>query len=99
MIKQSCLPNPTIVRVYTMKRTTLVLDEKLVQAGLKSTGLKTPRALVEYALKELVGRETQLGLLKLKGRIHWTGNLNTMRKLRTQSATSLRCRPHPSTGT
>jgi len=30
-----------------MKRTNIVIDEKLVEAGLKATGLKTQRELVD----------------------------------------------------
>jgi Arc/MetJ family transcription regulator len=42
-----------------MRRTNIVMNEKLVEAGLKMTGLKTQRALVDYALKELLRRNTQ----------------------------------------
>jgi Arc/MetJ family transcription regulator len=42
-----------------MKRTNIAVDEKLVEAGLKATGLKTRRALVDYALRELLRRESQ----------------------------------------
>lgn len=66
-----------------MKRTNIVLNQKLVRAGLKSTGLKTRRALVEHALQELVRRERQTGLLALKGNVRWTGDLGAMRKTRT----------------
>ena len=66
-----------------MKRTNIVMDETLVQQGLKATGLKTRRALVHHALEELVRREKQMGLLALKGKIHWTGDLNAMRRTRT----------------
>jgi Arc/MetJ family transcription regulator len=66
-----------------MKRTNIVLDEKLVRQGLKTTGLKTRRALVNHALTELVRREKQLGLLELKGRVSWDGNLDVMRRTRT----------------
>ena len=63
-----------------MKRTNIVLDETLGRQGLKATGMKTRRALVHHALQELVRREKQLGFLALKGKIHWTGNLNAMRR-------------------
>ena len=66
-----------------MKRTNIVLDEKLVREGLKTTGMKTRRALVDHALRELVRREKQVGLLGLKGKVRWTGNLETMRSTRT----------------
>ena len=65
-----------------VKRTNIVLDEGLVRQGLKATGIKTRRALVHHALQELVRREKQLGFLALKGKIHWTGNLNAMRHSR-----------------
>jgi len=63
-----------------MKRTNIVLDESLVRRGLKATGLKTRRALVDHALRELVRREKQSGLLALKGGVRWTGNLDAMRR-------------------
>ena len=66
-----------------MKRTNIVMDETLVRQGLKATGLKTRRALVHHALEELMRREKQMGLLALKGKIHWTGDLNAMRRTRT----------------
>jgi len=58
------------------------LDESLVSRGLKVTGLKTRRALVHRALRELVRREKQAGLLSLRGGIRWTGNLAAMRRNR-----------------
>jgi Arc/MetJ family transcription regulator len=64
------------------KRTSVVLDEALVSRGLKATGLKTRRALVQRALQDLVRREKQAGLLALRGGIRWTGNLAVMRRNR-----------------
>jgi Arc/MetJ family transcription regulator len=57
-----------------------VIDEKLINAGLKVTGLKTRKALVDYALRDLLRRESQREILELKGKIHWEGNLSSMRK-------------------
>lgn len=65
-----------------MKRTNIVLDEKLVRDGLKTTGMKTRRALIDFALKELVRREKQVGLLALKGKVRWSGDLKQMRATR-----------------
>jgi Arc/MetJ family transcription regulator len=65
------------------KRTNIVMDEELVRQGLKATGIKTRRALVHHALQELVRREKQKGLLDLKGKVRWTGNLNAIRRMRT----------------
>jgi Arc/MetJ family transcription regulator len=64
------------------KRTNIVLDDKLIRQGMKATGIKTQRALVHHALEELVRREKQMGLLKLEGKIKWTGDLNKMRRYR-----------------
>lgn len=66
-----------------MKRTNIVLDEALVRQGLEATGIKTRRALVHYALQELVRRERQTGLLALKGKVSWTGDLDALRRTRT----------------
>lgn len=65
-----------------MKRTNIVLDGALVSQGLKLTGLKTQRDLVHHALLQLVRRESQLDLLKLRGRIKWDGDLSAMRQRR-----------------
>ena len=40
-------------------RTNIVLDNKLVEAGLKATGLKTRRQLVDFALRELLRHKQQ----------------------------------------
>ncbi len=63
-----------------MKRTNIVIDEKLIKEGMKSTGIKTRRALVDYALRDLLCRESQKRILELKGKVHWQGNLSSMRK-------------------
>lgn len=60
-------------------RTNIVLDTRLVDAGLHLTGIKTRRELVDRALRELVRHEQQKKLLALKGKIDWEGDLNAMR--------------------
>ena len=66
--------------MYTMKRTNIVLDDRLVGEALKLTGLKTQKELIHYALTQLVRHESQLGLLNLRGVVNWDGDLNAMRK-------------------
>ena len=56
-------------------RVNIVLDANLVDAGLKMTGLKTRRELVDFALRELVRHQQQKKLLDLKGKIQWEGSL------------------------
>jgi len=63
-----------------MKRTNIVIDEKLIKEGMKTTGIKTRRALVDYALRDLLRRGSQKRILELKGKVHWEGDLSSMRK-------------------
>jgi len=53
------------------KRTNIVIDEALIEAGLKATGLKTRRELVDFALRDLLRRESQRKILELKGKVHF----------------------------
>ena len=46
-------------------RTNIVLDNKLVEAGLKVTGLKSRRELVDFALRELLRHKQQQKILSL----------------------------------
>ena len=50
-------------------RTNIVLDSKLIEAGLKATGLKTRRELVDFALRELLRHQQQKKILSLKGKV------------------------------
>jgi len=61
-------------------RTNIVLDDKLVKEAMKLTGKKTKRELIDYALHELVRRQKRLALLNLRGKIHWEGDLDEMRR-------------------
>jgi Arc/MetJ family transcription regulator len=66
--------------VKVMTRTNIVIDDKLVETGLKITGLRTRRALVDYALRELIRRGSQKKILELQGKIQWEGDLSAMRQ-------------------
>ena len=63
-----------------MTRTNVVLDESLIGKAKTMTGLKTIRDVVHYALRELVRHHRQKEILKLRGQVHWTGDLSEMRK-------------------
>ena len=63
-----------------MKRTNIVLDEDLVNNCIKATGIKTQKALIDHALRELLRHEKQMKLLELKGNIHWEGDLDDWRQ-------------------
>ena len=63
-----------------MKRTNIVIDDELIKDCMKATGIKTQRALIDYALRELLRHEAQTKILKLKGNVDWEGNLNEWRR-------------------
>ena len=69
-----------IVMGDIMKRTNVVLDEKLVKDCIKVTGIKTQKALIDHALRELLRHEKQIEILNLKGKINWDGNLDEWRQ-------------------
>jgi Arc/MetJ family transcription regulator len=65
-----------------MGRTTIVLDDTLVAKCQQTTGIKTRRALIHYALEELLQHERQKKVLELKGAVGREGDLAAWRKKR-----------------
>jgi len=65
-----------------MKRTNVVLDENLVSQAKELTGIRTTRAIVDHALRELVRRGNQRKILALRGKVEWRGNLDETRRTR-----------------
>lgn len=63
-------------------RTNIDLDDRLVERGLRLTGVQTKRELVNLALSEFVRRKDQRKILKLRGRVAWQGDLDEMRRTR-----------------
>ncbi|MCY4278779.1 MAG: type II toxin-antitoxin system VapB family antitoxin [Gammaproteobacteria bacterium] len=65
-------------------RTNIVLNDELVAAGFKLTGLRTKRELVELALNELVRRRSKKNLFDLAGKISLRPDFDhkSMRQLR-----------------
>lgn len=61
-------------------RTNVVIDDRLMNRALKSGGYRTKRAAIEKGLKLLVQINSQQKLRKLKGKIHWDGDLEVMRR-------------------
>ncbi len=66
-----------------MTRTNIVLNESLVRKAKIATGLKSIREVVHYALRELLRHERQKNILRLRGKIHWEGNVSEMRRGRS----------------
>jgi len=55
-------------------RTNIVLDDKLIDMGLKVSGLHTKKALITVALKEFIRNHSRLDIRKLKGKISFDDN-------------------------
>ena len=65
-----------------MKRTNIVLDEKIVFECMDITGIKTQKGVIDYALRDLLRKNKQRKLLELRGNVKWDGDLNDLRKER-----------------
>ena len=63
-------------------RTNIDIDDEVLQEVRRLTGAKTKREAVDLALNELVARYRRLGLIGLKGKVRWEGDLETSRKAR-----------------
>jgi Arc/MetJ family transcription regulator len=61
-------------------RTNIVIDDKLMRDTLRATGLKTKRAAVEEGLRSLLRLKRQAEIRKLRGKLHWQGDLDAMRR-------------------
>jgi len=60
-------------------RTNIVIDDDLMDEALKVSRLKTKKDAVEEGLKLLVQRKKQENIKDLRGKLHWTGDLEDMR--------------------
>jgi Arc/MetJ family transcription regulator len=60
-------------------RTNIVIDDKLMQATLKATGLRTKREAVELGLKTLLRLKRQERIRRYRGKLDWQGDLDAMR--------------------
>ncbi|HTC32120.1 MAG TPA: type II toxin-antitoxin system VapB family antitoxin [Bryobacteraceae bacterium] len=61
-------------------RTNIVIDDKLMKDALRTTGLKTKREVVELGLRTLVRLTKQTEIEALRGKLHWEGDLDEMRR-------------------
>jgi Arc/MetJ family transcription regulator len=61
-------------------RTNIEIDDEVMREARRLTGVKTKREIVDLALRELVSRHRRLGILELRGRVHWEGDLSASRR-------------------
>ena len=66
--------------MYFTMRTNIVIDDELMNQVLKLTGLKTKREAVEQGLKTLLRLKKQEQIRDYRGKLHWDGDLNEMRR-------------------
>ena len=64
-------------------RTNIELDDAAVREVQRLTGAKSKREAVDIALRELIAREKRAGILKLRGKVRWEGDLEISRADRT----------------
>jgi Arc/MetJ family transcription regulator len=60
-------------------RTNIEIDDEVMAEAQRLTGVRTKRDTVDLALRELVARHHRLGILDLRGKIHWEGDLEESR--------------------
>lgn len=61
-------------------RTNIEIDDKLMNEVLRLTGITTKREAVEQGLRLLLRMRRQEDLRKLRGKLHWEGDLDAMRR-------------------
>lgn len=60
-------------------RTNIVIDDELMEKAMKASKSKTKKGTVEEGLQLLVRRNKQKAVKKLRGKLHWEGNLDELR--------------------
>lgn len=61
-------------------RTNIVIDDRLMKETLRVTGLKTKREAVELGLRTLLQLSKETEIQRLRGKLHWEGDLDEMRR-------------------
>ncbi len=60
-------------------RTNIVIDDDLMAEAMELSRLKTRKAVVESGLRLLIQIKKQERIEKLRGKLVWDGDLDTMR--------------------
>jgi Arc/MetJ family transcription regulator len=64
-------------------RTNIDIDDDVLREAQRLVGTRTKRDTVNLALRELVARHRQIGILELRGKVHWDGDLAKSRRGRS----------------
>jgi Arc/MetJ family transcription regulator len=65
-------------------RTNIVIDDQLMAEALRISGARTKRQAVEDGLRLLIQLKSQEQVRNLRGKVRWTGDLDTMRRDRRE---------------
>jgi Arc/MetJ family transcription regulator len=65
-------------------RTNIDIDDRLMRQAMRRSGARTKKATVEAALRLLVETHAQTAIRRLKGKIHWEGDLDESRRSRVE---------------
>lgn len=60
-------------------RTNIDIDDRLMSQAMRRSGAPTKKAAVEAGLRLLSQTHAQASIRRLKGRIHWDGDLEQSR--------------------
>ena len=66
-----------------MSRTNVDLDNRLVNQALSLTHLRTKKAVLHFALQELIKKFKRQDIVKFMGTNIWHGNLESLRGARS----------------
>lgn len=64
-------------------RTNIEIDDEVLREAQRLMGTRTKRETVDMALRELVARHRRIGVLNLRGRVRWEGDLEESRRGRS----------------
>jgi Arc/MetJ family transcription regulator len=65
-------------------RTNIDIDDRLMRQAMRHSGTRTKKATVEAGLRLLVETHAQTAIRRLKGKVHWKGDLDESRRGRIQ---------------
>jgi Arc/MetJ family transcription regulator len=65
-------------------RTNIDIDDRLMRQAMRHSGSRTKKATVEAGLRLLVETHAQTAIRRLKGKVHWEGDLDESRRGRIQ---------------
>ena len=66
-------------------RTNIEIDDALMEKAIRLAGVETKKAAVEEGLRLLVRTRAQVAMKGLRGKVKWVGDLDQLRRGRTEA--------------